>query len=511
MYRAGRSKRASAEDLYRLCKTGDCPVDVKNKIEGDTWADRLLKWFGSFIYLGGLGIGTGRGSGGSTGYRPIGVSPRPTPENIPIRPSVPIETINPPEIIPIDASGPSVVELTDLNIPDPSVIDIANPTTTLGPGEIDTVSAVDPITDLGSVGGQPTVITTTNNEVAVLEVSPIPPPKRFALDVSSSSNTSEHITVYSATTHPDPDINVFVDSSFSGEIIGDVEEIPLETFPPFQRFEIEEAGPKTSTPSQILENLSVRAKTLYNRYTQQVETSNPYFLGPVSRAVQFEFENAAFEPDVTQTFERDVAQLAAAPDTDFSQIRILHRPEYSLTTEGYVRVSRMGQRATMTTRSGLQIGQAVHFYQDLSSISPADTIELETIGDNSHISAIVNATSESTIVNPIFNENIFDESDLIDNNVEDFSNAHLVFTTTTEEGESIQIPTIPPGAPVKVFINDYGSGINIFYPNPADIPKTLIPATKPTDIPILVIDTYSDDFYLHPSFYKRKRKRSDLF
>lgn len=509
MYRAGRSKRASAEDLYKLCKTGDCPSDVKNKIEGDTWADRLLKWFGSFVYFGGLGIGTGRGSGGSTGYRPIGSSTtRPLPESIPVRPSVPIDPIGPSEVIPIDAGGPSVIELTNLNIPDPSIIDVSNPPTNLGPGEIDIVSAVDPVTDLGAVGGHPTVITSANDEVAILDVSPVPPPKRFALDVSSRSS-GEHITVYSSTTHPDPDINIFIDNRFSGEIIGDVEEIPLETFSSFQEFEIEETVPKTSTPSRILENISVRARTLYNRYTQQVQTRNPYFLGPVSRAVQFEFENPAFEPDVSYTFENDVAELAAAPDTDFQNIKVLHRPQYSLTTEGYLRVSRLGSRATMTTRSGLQLGQAVHFYQDISAIEPIDTIELQTLNDTSHISTTVNSMSYGTVVNPMFNENIFSEADLLDDVVEDFNNAHLVITTTDTDGESFQIPSIPPGSPAKFFINDYGSSINVYYPHPSDLPN-IIPATD-LNIPLLIIDPLSDDYSLHPSLYRKKRKRSDLF
>ena len=511
MYRAGRSKRASAEELYKTCKTGDCPPDVKNKIEGDTWADRLLKWFGSFVYFGGLGIGTGRGSGGSTGYRPFGgVTTRPVPETIPIRPAVPIEPLGPAEVIPIDAAGPSVIELSELQIPDPSVIDVANPTTNLGPGEIDIVSAVDPITDLGNVGGHPTVISTPSEEAAVLEVSPIPPPKRFALDVTGQ-NPNDHIVVYSSTTHPDPDINIFVDSRFSGEIVGDVEEIPLQDLNRIEEFEIEEVGPQSSTPMQIFENVTGRAKSLYNRFTEQVPTRNPYFLGPTSRAVQFEFENPAYEADVTYTFERDVAELTAAPDSDFRDLQILHRPQYSITSEGLLRVSRLGQRATMTTRSGLQIGQAVHFYQDISAIEPADTIEMQTLSSTSHVSTTVNSMSQGTFINPLFNDNIYEEDELIDEIVEDFNNAHLVLTHANEEEDTILTPTIPPGTSIRVFIDDYGSGINIYYPNPLDLPAAITPATHIPDGPVLIIDPLSDNYNLHPSLIRRKRKRSDLF
>ena len=68
MSRPRRLKRASDVDLYKSCALGgDCFPDVQNKVEGKTWADTLLKVFGSLIYLGNLGIGTGRGSGGQFG------------------------------------------------------------------------------------------------------------------------------------------------------------------------------------------------------------------------------------------------------------------------------------------------------------------------------------------------------------------------------------------------------------------------------------------------------------
>ncbi|ATQ38474.1 L2 [Gammapapillomavirus 19] len=510
MYRVGRNKRASAEDLYKTCGTGDCPEDVKRKIEGDTWADRLLKWFGSFIYLGGLGIGTGRGSGGSMGYRPIGAPSRPAPDNVLVRPAVPSEPIIPTDVFPvntIDPAGTAVIELTDINIPDPSVIDIA--TSDLGPGEIDIVSARDPTLDVTATSGHPNVITGTDDSVAILDVQPIPPPKRFALDVQNTP-TSTHLTVYSQTTHADPDINVFIDSQFDGDIVGDVEEIPLETFNTMQEFEIEEPGPKSSTPVQSLNRLTTRARQLYNRYTEQVFTRNPDFLGPVSRAVQFQFENPAFEPDVTVRFEEDLAELAAAPDPEFRDVRILHRPQFSVTDENLVRVSRLGYRSTMTTRSGLQLGQAVHFYQDISEIQPIDTIELQPI-NTSHISTTINALGDNTFVNPMFEDSSYSEEDLIDEIVEHFNNAHLVVTSTDDVGDTIQIPTLPPGAPIKVFIDDYASAITILHPHPSELPAVLYPAFDTPLHPVLVIDLYSDDFTLHPSLLKRKRKRSDIF
>nr|AYA93672.1 MAG: L2 protein [Human papillomavirus] len=513
MYRAGRSKRASAEQLYKQCATGDCPIDVKNKIEGDTWADRLLKWFGSFVYFGGLGIGTGRGSGGSTGYRPLGgPTTRPTPELIPVRPAVPIDPIGPVEIVPVDTinpSGPSIIPLTDITLPDPTVIDIGNPTTSLGAGEIDIVSAVDPLTDIGGVGGNPTIISTTN-ESAILDVQPIPPPKRFALDINNKP-TGTHLTVYSSTTHPDPDINIFVTSGFEGEIVGDVEEIPLQEFNIMQEFDVQESAPQSSTPINPLQQLAGRTRQLYNRFTEQIRTTNPDFLGQTSRAVQFEFENPAFENDISYTFETDIAELGAAPDTDFRDVRVLHRPIYSTTDTGLVRVSRLGERATLTTRSGLQLGQAVHFYQDLSAIEPQDFIEMQPLNQTSHISTTVNSLLNSTIVNPAYNPDTFADDFLLDDLHESFDNAHLVIQYTDADGDSFIIPSLPPGAPLKPFINDYGASIIVHNPVSNTTNQAPLSPSIP-DTPVLVLDLTSDDFYLHPSFFKRrKRKRLDLF
>nr|QAB13996.1 MAG: L2 protein [Human papillomavirus] len=514
MYRAGRSKRASAEQLYRQCATGDCPPDVKNKIEGDTWADRLLKWFGSVVYFGGLGIGTGRGSGGSTGYRPLGgATSRPTADVIPVRPAVPVDPIGPVDILPVDTinpAGPSIIPLTDITLPDPTVIDIANPTTNLGPGEIDIVSAVDPLTDIDGVGGNPTIFSTAE-ESAVLDVQPIPPPKRFALDVNNKP-TGTHLTVYSSTTHPDPDINIFVTSGFEGEVVGDVEEIPLQEFSTIQEFDVQESAPQSSTPINTLQQFASRAKNLYNRFTEQIQTRNPNFLGQPSRAVRFEFENPAFDDDVSYTFESDIAELRAAPDIDFRDVRVLHRPVYSTTESGLVRVSRLGERATVTTRSGLQLGQPVHFYTDISAIEPTDVIELQPLNDTSHITSTVNSMIDSTIVNPAFDPNVYNEEDLIDTYNETFDNAHLVVSYTDSDGDTILIPTLPPGAPLKTFINDYAAGLHIYNPVFVTSEKPLIPAINTPVTPMLILDITSDDYYLHPSYFKRrKRKRLDLF
>ncbi|QBR99464.1 L2 [Puffin papillomavirus 1] len=67
--RGGRRRRAAAEDIWRgPCQYGgDCPEDVKNRFTQNTLADRLLKWLGSALFLGGLSIGTGGGARAGAG------------------------------------------------------------------------------------------------------------------------------------------------------------------------------------------------------------------------------------------------------------------------------------------------------------------------------------------------------------------------------------------------------------------------------------------------------------
>jgi hypothetical protein len=109
MVRARRVKRDSVTNIYRGCKAaGTCPPDVLNKVEQTTIADQILKYGGAGVFFGGLGISTGRGTGGSTGYVPLGEGPSVRVGGTPsiIRPSVIPETIGPADIIPIDTVNP---------------------------------------------------------------------------------------------------------------------------------------------------------------------------------------------------------------------------------------------------------------------------------------------------------------------------------------------------------------------------------------------------------------------
>nr|AYA93783.1 MAG: L2 protein [Human papillomavirus] len=528
--RARRVKRDSVQNLYNQCQlTGNCLPDVKNKVEGTTLADKLLKIFSSIIYLGGLSIGTGKGTGGSTGYTPLGGTTgggRVGTGGTVVRPNVVVEPLGPTDIVPVDTLNPnssSIVPLLEAgpdiiiseSAPGPTV-NLPDAGTDLGISELDIVTTSDPVSDvtIGNAGG-PTV-STSEDSVAIIDVQPASStPRRVA---TSTYNNPSYVTVYSQSTlaeETSANINVFVDSAFGGDVIGSSgQDIPLETFnvsSDLAEFEIEEP-PRTSTPRDTIERALQRARDLYQRRVQQVRTRNVDFLGRPQMAVQFQFENPAFEDDITLTFEQDLNQLAtAAPDADFADVIRLHRPRYSVTDAGTVRVSRLGQRGTIHTRSGLQIGQQVHFYYDISDIEPAEAIELTLLGEHSGEAAVVNAQSESTVVDAENSNSpfLYPEEELIDVPTEDFSDSHLVLSSNSRRSY-ITTPTLPPGTALRVFIDDYANGLFVSYPETYNPPQIIVPAENLP--PTVLIDSFnSNDFILHPSHNKRrKRKRGDV-
>ena len=518
MQASRRTKRDSIPNLYAKCQlSGNCLPDVKNKVEADTLADRLLRWLGSVIYLGGLGIGTGRGSGGSSGYNPLGAPSRVTPSGTVIRPTVPVEGLGPSEIIPVDVVNPgssSVVPLEDLTVPEVTIDSGEVGGGGLHPSEIDVVTSSDPISDVTGTSSHPTIISGEDNAIAVLDVSPTEPPtKRIALGTRGATSTP-HISVISGTTEfgQSSDLNVFVNATFSGDSIGYTEEIPLEELNTIQQFEIQ-TPPKTSTPRETIGRALERARDLYNRRVQQIATRNPAMLGQPSRAIVFGFENPAFDADITQVFERDLEQVAAAPDADFADIVRIGRPRFSQTDTGQIRISRLGRRGTIKTRSGLQIGQAVHFYYDLSTIDTADAIELSTLGQHSGEQSIVDAMIESSFVDPFETPDptYTEEQQLLDPLTEDFSNSHLVLTSS-RRGSSFSIPTIPPGLGLRIYVDDVGSDLFVSYPETRVIPAGGLPTEPFTPLePPFFSEFYSSDFVYRPSLYRKKRKRSDIF
>lgn len=515
-----RRKRDSVTNLYKHCQLGgDCLPDVQNKVEANTLADKLLKWLGSVIYLGGLGIGTGRGSGGSTGYTPLGSPSRVIPGGTVVRPSVPIEPVGPVDILPVDAidpAGSSLIPLEDLSITEDVNINVTTPTIETNIDatnpDLNVLVDPDPISDVSGAGSHPTIIGGEDANVAVLDVTPLEPPaKRIALGASAKSSTP-HISVITDATGigRSADINVFVDNTFAGVTVGRYEEIPLEEFNVRAEFEIETA-PKTSTPRDIFNRTIGRARELYNRRVHQVATRNPDFLGQASRAIVFGFENPAYDPDLTMTFQQDLAEIAAAPDADFADVIRLGRPQFSETESGQIRLSRLGQRGTIRTRSGVQIGQAVHFYYDLSYIDTADALEMTTLGQHSSDLTVVDAMAESSFINPFEypDPSLNEEAQLLDNYTESFDNSHLILTGS-RRSQSFTLPTLPPGVAIRVFVDDVGSDLFISYPETTLIPASGIPIEPFEPITPAIWETVYGDYLYDPSIFRKRRKRKRI-
>lgn len=493
-----RRKRASDSDLYKSCVLGgDCLPDVKNKVEGTTLADKLLQWFGSIIYLGGLGIGTGKGGGGPASIRPSAVPGR-IPEVIPLRPTAPLEPI--PEVVPgevlpgvIGAEAPSIVPMTDVTLDPTVIVDNEVAVVPLAPSnEVHVLyDTINPVYDTATVPSRPTIITGPDESIAVLDVSTsAPPPRHVALDTAYLGGGTSDIL-----THADVS-NVFVDPQLSAATIG-FEEIELG---PLQSsiFSVEEP-PIRSTP--LSERLINRATRLYNTFTQQVRINDPLFISQPSRLVQFEYDNPAFtDADLTLEFAKDVASVEAAPVSEFEDIHVLHRQVLGETPGRTVRVSRLGRKGLMQTRSGTLVGRNVHFYMDLSAIETADAMELMPVGSTSGNSTVVEALAESTFVDT----DIVPDSELLDEFSEDFSDSHLV--VISEEGRSSILPTFSE-RPFRV-TPVWPNATYVVYPTSNIVPTDIsTPSSSEARLNI-----FSDDFYLHPSLLRRrKRKRSDDF
>jgi len=496
-----RRKRAAPDQLYKHCiQGGDCIPDVQNKFEQKTWADTLLKIFGSLLYFGNLGIGTGRGSGGSLGYRPLGTpSTRPT-DVTPIRPNITIDAVGPSDVIPIDAATPSIVPLSEGTPNIGYIAPDAGPG--LGGEDIELYTITNPTTNIGGAETTPTIVTTDEGAAAVIETQFIPErPVQAFYDPAAS--TTHEINIFTAPSETTSNVNVFVDPEFSGTIVGGFDEIPLQRLN-YSEFEIEES-PITSTPAQKVESAISKAKGFYNRFIKQVPIKQPEFLTRPSQLVQFEFDNPAFDDDVSFEFERDLAAVSAAPAEEFQDVIRLHRPSLS-SYEGLVRVSRLADTGVMETRSGTVIGPRIHFYQDISAISPVETIELQDVAGPPTL--VDELLEESVFIDPINTaDNAVTENDLIDEYEETFADTHLVVATSNVNGEleTNFYPSFAETLPSRQFIPDISTSTIIDFTTP----KLLLPST--TYIPLTQLKELYPDFSLYPSnYYFKKRRRVDL-
>lgn len=527
MVRAARRKRASEDDLYRGCLAGqDCPTDIKNKYEQNTLADRILKWVSSFLYFGTLGISSGRGSGGAGGYTRLGT----VESGGGVRPGKGPNVARPTVIV--DALGPAGAPI-DPAAPDSAIVPLlessgGSTTTDLipGGGEIEIIAEVHPPPTIGD----PDIVIGEPDEPPILEVTPeTHPASRVRYSTSKHDNPAFNAYVASSQLPGETSAadNVYIMHGFNGDYVG-----PATTDTVFEEIELQDIGvpespPSASTPDSAFRTVLNRfQRRLYNRrLVQQVKLTDRTFLTHPSRLVRWEFENPAFDESLSLLFEQDVNEVAAAPAEEFQDIVKLSRPFFS-EKEGLVRVSRLGQRGTIRTRSGLQIGGHVHYFTDISPIRPVEDIEMQTFGEVSGDSIIMQPLGESTFINADdtidanLNEGLLQYSDSVleDDYNEDFSHVRLEVTT----GRSTSIITVPDGIPpgsVKMFINDANSTVtpvppdangNAFTPITPRVPLTpLSPAYTPTII--IDFEDGSATFFLHPSLLRKHKHKHWFF
>lgn len=519
MARARRTKRASVTDIYKGCKAaGTCPPDVINKVENKTIADKILQYGSAAVFFGGLGISTGKGTGGTTGYVPLGEGPGVRVGGTPtvVRPGVIPEVIGPTEVIPIDTvtpidpAAPSIVNLTDS-----SAVDLL-------PGEIETIAEVHPVPVPDTEIDTP-VVTGGRGSSAVLEVADPSPPIRTRVSRTQYHNPSFQIISESTPIAGEASLSdqVLVFENTGGQTIGGIrEEIELQPLPSRYSFEIEEATPprQTSTPIERgRQALSSIRRALYNRrLTQQVPVEDPLFFSRPSKLVRFQFDNPTFEEEVTQIFERDLESVEEPPDRQFLDVAKLGRPLYSETPQGYIRVSRLGKRASLQTRSGAQVGAQVHFYKDVSTIDSEAPIELQLLGEHSGDTSIIQGPVESTLVDinvrdtpEVLESSEFNSQDLlIDDAIEDFSGSQLVFGNPRRSTTSVTVPRFSSPRETTLYVQDI-QGYTVAYPESRDRPVIIYPQPE---IPAVVIHfgESGTDYYLHPHLQRRKRKRAYL-
>lgn len=519
MARARRTKRASVTDIYKGCKAaGTCPPDVINKVENKTIADKILQYGSAAVFFGGLGISTGKGTGGTTGYVPLGEGPGVRVGGTPtvVRPGVIPEVIGPTEVIPIDTvtpidpAAPSIVNLTDS-----SAVDLL-------PGEIETIAEVHPVPVPDTEIDTP-VVTGGRGSSAVLEVADPSPPIRTRVSRTQYHNPSFQIISESTPIAGEASLSdqVLVFENTGGQTIGGIrEEIELQPLPSRYSFEIEEATPprQTSTPIERgRQALSSIRRALYNRrLTQQVPVEDPLFFSRPSKLVRFQFDNPTFEEEVTQIFERDLESVEEPPDRQFLDVAKLGRPLYSETPQGYIRVSRLGNRASLRTRSGAQVGAQVHFYKDVSTIDSEAPIELQLLGEHSGDTSIIQGPVESTLVDinvrdtpELLESSEFNSQDLlIDDAIEDFSGSQLVFGNPRRSTTSVTVPRFSSPRETTLYVQDV-QGYTVAYPESRDRPVIIYPQPE---VPAVVIHFGESgaDYYLHPHLQRRKRKRAYL-
>ncbi|AUT11899.1 L2 [Leptonychotes weddellii papillomavirus 1] len=547
-----RKRRAAPSDIYRHCKIfGTCPPDVINKYEQNTFADKILKYGGAGVFLGSLGISSVGGSGGRYGYVPLGSAG--TGVRIggsrvsTLRPGLPISTLGPHELLPVDAVNPldpvlpprlpevydeldlppvrpsgrpqAYDELPPLQPPRPAVIDEDLPfeeiplteTTPSGPTSTAESSLMETSFTISPDLHTPKVTLGGESDAAVLEVIPETRAPRL-ITRSQYSNPTFEVAVHSSAGSGEVSAsdNIFVHGDTGGQIVG--EEIQLAGFTRGGRIRAQdqETSFMTSTPSRV-EPYPARSKALYGPRVQQIPVSDSAFLGRVQSLVTF--DNPAFEDSVDLIFQQELENVArAAPAEEFRDLATLSKPIYSRNPEGGVRVSRLGQKHTMKTRSGLFIGPKAHYFHDISDIPPVESVDLSTFsipGERSGEAIIeLGDEFEEISLDSIRSFTTYPDDELLDYIEPIADNLQLVIGNKRSP-RPFNIPNFFSSRPA-VF-PDF-TGVTVHSSN-SGAEKKELPLT-PIDIPAIILDVLNDvsgGYFLHPSLLRKRRKRDYLF
>ncbi|AQA28219.1 L2 [Eidolon helvum papillomavirus 2] len=558
--RSRRVIRDSVGNIYRNCKQwGTCPPDVINKVEQKTPADNILKYGSSAVFFGGLGIGTGRGSGGAGGYIPLGSGggvrvgswpwvPRytgPTVESIgpatipdvtgsgwPWLPTYPTEAAGAGETIELETILPTntTVDETPVVAPDapavvdeltnypqqPTVIDSTQPTT--GGGRvIDVVAEVHHPVDFlpeHTLESGPSV----GSEPAVLDVGE-------EIPMFPRSRIHDHLepSILHGTTSRGTSADVggrfsIIDSSVAETFIG---EEPYSTTP--VRYDPEEPLQfRTSTP-ETSRGPVARLKALYNRFVQQIPVEDPLFVEAPGGFV--EYDNPAYDPDATIEFNtEDALEATVAPDTRLSDLRVLHRPLLSETPTGHVRVSRLGNFATMRLRSGAIPGPRAHVYHDLSSIG--ESFELTPFGSGrvSASTPVVLDTPVDVVVDTPVDvltedttglEDGLEDVPLLDHGSGEVQRVGVGRGGSTNRSfVSMELPSTGRSDGFGTTISDIDSDAYVHYPT--DSTEPVAPSFGP-GIPVepagpsIDVGDVGIDYFLDPYLFRKRRKRKRFF
>lgn len=544
-----RRKRASPTDLYNSCRLGgDCIKDVVDKFEHKTTADRILQIGSSVVFFGNQGIGTGSGTGGRLGYRPLGAPTESTtvgtgaisrpsviPESVSIGDILPVEAVDAssPSVIPTESSGVDVgtVEVVAEVYPPPSINNEVGGEAGAAGEEIELLP-LDPTVPRRGDTLPDTIVTTgldnapivveEDNLPAEIEVTltedtpaeidvtwedvqpPRPRPPRPRISTSSFHNPAYHFTSSSGVQTESSFLSGFsIDAGSGGVDFGHFSEGAYG-----ESIELSDLGPRRSTPLPR-PRATAYQKTFYNRFTKQVKVSDLPLLSQPRTSITF--DNPVFEdPDITVTFDRDVRELEGL----YSGIGEVSRPYYTEAPSGRVRVSRIGKAGTLTTRSGSLYGPRQHYFHDISSITPADdTVEFELVGSFSGAGLDVAPDSETSFTNVELSNN---SSSYVDVGLlaerDTFADSTRLVIGNSRTHTHVQFPTgsitLSNFNPLTIVGPEADSNYNVPSPpseSPVFPPSDVVPDSP--DSTIVVFDDYSETFDLHPAYIRKRKKR----